>query len=1282
MPTVNGHVDVDTGRCSGARVQGGSRGCLGRGAVVARRGWKILDHWILWLTIAGWLPLDVRGAEWQSGLGHRWRTLEPGSGGRPHLTPMPGARTGIRFTNQLSDERALENSLRTSGSGVAAGDVDGDGWCDLYFCGLDNRNSLYRNLGNWRFEEIAETAGVGCAGQDSTGAVLADVDGDRDLDLLVNGVGRGTRLFLNDGRGRFQESTNAGLLGRFGATSVALADIDGNGTLDLYVANYATTKIEDRPNARFESKRVGDRIVLTAIDGVPMTSPDLTNRYYVDAERVVRELGEPDAVYLGDGRGGFRLVSWTDGTFADDQGKPLGAPPLDFGLSVMFRDMNGDRAPDIYVCNDLFPPDRIWVNDGRGRFRAMSNLAVRQTCRFAMGVDFADINRDGHDDFFVVDMLSREHAMRKMQTVGVLPIFLPPGLINNRPQYKRNTLFLGRADGTYAEIAQLAGLAATEWSWMPVFLDVDLDGYEDVLVTTGHTRDSLNADAVARILKERTGRRLTDLEQRALKKKHYPVLHSMNQAFRNRGDLTFEDKARDWGFVHEGTSHGMALADLDNDGDPEVIVNNLNDEAGIYRFDATGPRIGVRLKGRAPNTQGIGAKIHVLGGRWTQSQEMIAGGRYLSGDEAQRMFAVEPEAAALSIEVRWRNGGVSVVTGVQANRLYEIDEAGASTGAAPVPTANAVSPFFTDVSHLLGHVHVDAPFDDFERQPLLSRRLSQLGPGVSWFDVDGDGREDLVVGSGAGGTMAVFTNTLSGFQKSMAAVLREPVGRDQTTVLGRVRPGGRRTLMAGSANYEDGQPRGGLALEYGLDQDAPLGGLPGWEISVGPLALADVDGDGWLDLFVGGRVEAARYPETPSSLLFRGAATGSFAVDGPNCQKLALAGLVSGAVFADLDMDGDPDLVLACEWGPLRVFRNDQGRLTAWDWRVVVEGRPQWQALRQLTGFWNSVAAGDFDGDGRLDLVAGNWGRNSRYEGFRQQPPRVYYGEWTVSGVTDVLEAYHDPVLGKYVPWAAYRVARLLPWIVERFQTQTDYSTAGVDELLGERRASAKVLEAAWLESTLLLNRGDRFEARVLPNEAQFAPGFGLVVADFDGDGAEDVFVAQNFFAMDGETSRCDAGRGVLLVGDGKGGLRAVAGEESGLKIYGEQRGAAGGDYDGDGRVDLVVSQNGAETKLYRNARARPGLRVRLSGPVGNPTGAGVQLRVVGDRGPGPVREVHAGGGYWSQDGSVQVLSDVGGGEVRRLEVRWPGAAAVTVQVPAGAREITVDPAGKVIHSR
>lgn len=1175
---------------------------------------------------------------------HRATELRVPASGKTFLTRLAAANTRIVFTNFLSEAKSLENSLLTAGAGGAAGDFDGDGWCDLYLCGTEKPNALFRNLGNWKFENVTEASGLRGANLLSSGATFEDVDGDRDLDLLVNSIGGGTQLFFNDGKGRFQESTNSGLLRRFGSTSMALADVDGNGTLDLYVANYATTKIEDRPNARFDTKTVDGRIIITAIDGVPTTSPELTNRYFVDAGKVVRERGEPDVLYLNDGHGRFKVVSWTDGSFLDEQGKPWQTPDYDFGLSVMFRDMNGDLAPDIYVCNDLFPPDRIWVNDGRGKFRAMSNLAVRNTCRFSMGIDFADIDRDGYEDFFVVDMLSRNHLNRKVQTVGVFPLFLPIGEIDNRPQYKRNTLFLNRGDGTYAEIAQLAGLEATEWSWMLLFLDVDLDGFEDVLVTTGHIRDSLNADSVGEIMRIRGRRKLTDQEQRDLKKQFYPRLDSSLQAFRNRGDLTFQDAAKDWGFDYVGITESMCLADLDNDGDLDVIVIPLNDATLLYRNEAAAPRVAVRLKGKAPNTRGIGAQIKLFDGAVPmQRQEMISGGRYLAGDDALRVFAAG-KSKAMRLEVTWRNGSVSIVSNVQPNHVYEIDEASASR---ITHHASRIDPLFTDVSQLLNHKHTEHFFPEFDRQPLLGRKLSQLGPGITWADIDKDGWDDLLIGSGMEGQVAAFRNDGKGaFKPITEAPFNQPVPRDTSSLLPWPKSAGL-SLLVGSSNYEDALPRGSCAREYDLAAKTVNDRLPPWECSTGPMALADWNGDGVLDLFVGGRALPAKYPEEAFSLLFRGAAD-KFELDEAGTKQITGANLVSGAVFSDLDGNGSPELVLACDWGPVRVFRYAAGK---WQEATGELG------LEKFVGWWNSVTTGDFDGDGRLDIVAGNWGRNTKYQSFRAQPLRLLYGDLDGSGTIEGLEAYHDPGAKNWMPWVSVAGAmKAMPWLQERFKTHKAFGMASVADVLGERGKSVRTLDANWLESTVFLNRGAQFEARILPREAQFSPAFGVSVADFDGDGHEDIFLSQNFFAVDGDTSRYDAGRGLWLAGDGKGNFRAVPGQESGITVYGEQRGCAVSDFDGDGRTDLAVTQNGAETKLYRNLKAKPGLRIS--------SGIGAVLRIDN----GPAREVHAGSGYWSHDSQVQVMKTGA-----QLTVRWPGGKTTTTKIPQGAREITVD---------
>jgi len=445
------------------------------------------------------------------------------------------------------------------------------------------------------------------------------------------------------------------------------------------------------------------------------------------------------------------------------------------------------------------------------------------------------------------------------------------------------------------------------------------------------------------------------------------------------------------------------------------------------------------------------------------------------------------------------------------------------------------------------------------------------------------------------------------------------------------------------------------------------------------MAMADIDNDGDLDLFAGGRVMPGKYPEAASSVLFR-QNNGQFQIDPENTKVLQEIGLVSAAVFSDLDGDGNPDLILACECGPLKILRNEHGRLVAWDppitGKLPVPGS-KLQSLSQLTGLWNGVTTGDFDGDGRMDIAASNWGENSAYQSQMTDGITVVYGDLDGAGAEDVIEAYDDPDLKKLVASRMLSFyARGMPSVRERFKTYEAFARASIQEICGEHWQSTRQLHLNWLLSTVFLNRGDHFEVHALPVEAQMAPAFGICAADLDGDGNEDLFLSQNFFAVQPGTPRYDAGRGLLLLGDGAGNFRAVSGQESGIEIYGEQRGAAVCDYDADGRIDLAVSQNGAETKLYHNALAKPGLRIRLVGPVGNPSGVGAVLRLGSEEKLGPAREIHGGSGYWSQDSVVQVMSFKAA--PTKILVRWPGGKTTSSDVPAGASEIAVTPDGHI----
>ena len=1207
-------------------------------------------------------PAPAPPPPWHAEAGYRWRDLIVPAGGRPGFEPVSASRTKITFTNSVTLDSALWNRHLAQGGGVAIGDVDGDGLPDIYLTANQGANALYRNLGGWRFEDITARAGVALAGRHSTGAVFADVDGDGDLDLLVSTLGGGVALFINDGHGVFTERTaEAGLGGHAGSMTMTLTDVDGDGHLDLYVANYKTRSAMDIYPPQ---ERSFDQVV-RQVHGRYEVVPKFRDDYrVVDRPEYglvsMQQRADPDGFYLNDGRGHFTLVPWTAGRFRDEDGKSLAAPPEYFGLSAKFTDVDGDGAPDLYVCDDFEDPDMFWLNDGKGTFRAAPPLALRTTSNSSMGVDFSDVDRDGKVDIFVADMLGRS-LRRKTEVPTHTPLPKLIGLIDDRPQWQRNTLQLNRGDGTFAEVAGYAGVSASDWSWDAVFLDVDLDGYEDVLLTTGHLWDIMDADTWERIRTSFSG-----LDWRR-ELAQFPKLAEPNVIFRNNGDLTFSEVGRQWGFgVDSAISHGLATGDLDGDGALDVVVSRLDAPPAVFRNTTSAPRVAVRLRGRAPNTAGAGSKIHLLGGPVRdQSKEVVLGGSYLSGSDPLYTFAAG-SATELTIEVDWRRGAKSVIRGVKPNREYEIEEPPppADSNGRPAPDSARPSekPWFRDVSSQLGHRHSESPYNDYQRQPLLPLALSRLGPGVTWYDVDGDGAEDLLITSGRGGTLAYYRNVRGRFTK---VDLHLPVARyDETAVLPVPDGKGGTELLLGESNYESQTPEeaAGVPGVLGIDarrRVAPV--VPGDHESVGPLAVADVHGAGRLDLFVGGRVLPGAYPRPVNSRLFQNDG-GRFVLDSANSALLQEAGLISAAVFSDVNGDGWPDLILAPEWGSLRLFLNDHGRLR--------DATQQW-GLSGTVGRWNGVTTGDLNGDGRLDIVATSWGRNTLYRVDAMHPLYLYFGDFTGTRRLDMLEAQYDDRLRGIAPLGALeRLMSVIPAIRLSTRTYAAYANETVQQVLGPVFPNAQRLEAATLDHMVFFNRGTHFEPVPLPREAQLAPAFAALVADFDGDGKEDVLLSQNFFPMEIGTPRYDGGRALLLRGDGAGGLTPVPGQVSGILVYGDQRGAAFADYDGDGRVDVVISQNGADTKLYHNERAAPGLRVRLVGPTGNPRAIGAVLRLEYGTRQGPAREVHGGSGYWSEDGAVQVLGL--DGVASALWVQWPGGRTTETPVRRGAREISV----------
>ena len=1207
-------------------------------------------------------PVDT---SWHREAGYRWRELAVPSRGHAGFTQLKASATGLAHRNDVNDERAMAQRELLLGAGAALGDIDGDGHPDVFLASVEAPAALYHNDGAFRFTDVTATSGIDTRGLATTGAVFADVDGDGDEDLVVGTLGGPLKLWLNDGKGHFADGTStSGLTGGFAATTLTLADVDGNGTLDLYVATYKTHNALDvyPPQARtFEE-------VVKKVDGRYEVADRWKRDYRLDARpdlgSVVRsQRAEVDLFFLNDGHGHFTRVPITGPRFAGEDGKPLTEEPDFFTLAARFYDVNGDGAPDLYVCNDFEDPDQFWLNDGKGNFRLAPPLSIRETSNTCMSVDFADLNRDGFVDLFTTDMLSATLADRQRQVATNTPLPKQVGLTADRGQWMRNALLLARGDGTWAQVADFAGVAATDWSWGSAFVDVDLDGYEDLLVVNGHRWDIRDADTFER-LRNSVPPIPWNREQG-----EFPRRNARSVAFRNTGDVSFRDVSREWGFgVDESISHGIALADFDGDGDLDALVTRLDAPSVVYRNESSAPRVAVRLKGTSPNDRGVGARVTVLAPSLpAQSREMTSGGYYLSGSDTQLAFATGKNSL-VTIEVTWRDGRRSTLRSVRTNRLYEIDEAtAAAVPSAPPARADSARPLFVNATALLGgHTHVDSIFDDYRRQPLLPNRFSQLGPGVSWIDVDGDGREDLVVGTGRGGALSVLRNTGTRFTEVRAP--GAPSKWDLTTILPAPDGRGGTMLLAGQASYESSSPSEALSVSSVIAfplraaaPSAPVAIAPAESASVGPMALADVDGDGRLDLFVGARVIPGTWPFPAPSRLYRGTADGRLARDTVNTRVLSSLGLLSAAIFSDLDGDGWPDLVVAAEWGPVRILRNERGRFRDVTGEWGMSGR---------TSRWNGVAAGDFDGDGRLDLVATSWGLNTSWGASPDRPYELVIGNFGASG-PGLVFARRDSLTDREMPLEPFsRLAMFLPSMKERIASFAHYSRSTVDEVLGKETRIIGRVGATTFEHTLFLNRGGRMEVRALPRAAQVAPAFGVVVADFDGDAREDIYLAQNFSPTENSTMRFDAGAGQVLLGDGRGGFRALSVRESGIAVLGDQRGAAAADFDADGRVDLAATQNGARTTLWRNVRAAPGLRVRIHGGAGNPLGIGTQLRVMSGAAHGPLREVRAGSGYWSMDGAVTVLALPS--NATELSVRFPGGRTQAVTLAPGQRDVTL----------
>lgn len=1162
--------------------------------------------------------------------------------------------SGIDFENYVV-KKPLSLYIET-GSGVAIADYDNDGLDDVYLTGSSIANKLFKNTGNFAFEDVTDTAGVSgrIAGQlvDACGASFADIDNDGDLDLYVCNMAAPNLLYVNQGDGTFTEEAakrKCNYVG--GSKQAAFCDYDNDGDLDFYLVTYQDTI----PDSSSES-------VIEIVDGKESVVAGQEEYAQIIEGHQVRA-GERDLLYENLG----------DGVFSNVADK-AGISGFDLGLGGVWLDYDQDGWSDFYVGSDYLQPDHLYRNNRDGTFTDVIAETVTRTTWSSMGVDSADLNNDGLPDLIVADMADQTHYGQKMNMgeMAAASWFL----VHGQPrQFTKNCVFLNAGNQRFMESAALSGLAKSDWTWGIRLADLDCDGLLDVYMANGHVKDQLNSDWIIERDKLESMPNVDPLKLQEFYDS-VPRRNETNMAFRNRGDLTFESVADQWGLDHRGISHSSALADLDGDGDLDMVVNNYFEDPLVYEnCTADTASVIVELQCDAAERFGIGAKIEIWQDGAYQQRYLNPSRGYLSSDPLKVHFGVEPNKAIERMKVSFPGRGAQEYNDLEPNSRYLVLENSEMT----MPPASIDRPLtiFRDVTaaKVIDFRHVEAPFDDYEREPLLPYQLSRLGGGVAASDVNGDRYPDFYLSGSAGESGKLFVHQRGqGFISVPGPWESDVQCEDMGAIFFDADGDGDQDLyVVSGGNESDPESESMLDRLYlndgaGEFSAAPAGTLPDLRDSGSCVAAADYDRDGDLDLFVGSRYVAGKYPVTPTSriLLNEGGKFKEASFEGYS--DLSNIGLVSSALWSDYNKDGWIDLVIALDWGPVTIFQNGPNGLK----NVTTE-----QGLGKHTGWWNGIAAGDLDADGDIDFVVTNQGLNTKYHADANHPQRLYYHDFDDNGTLDLVESEFEgdteyPVRGRSCS------SRCMPFIAKKFETFHDFSLASIGDIYETKKTTPQRREVNFLETAVLWNEGEAgFTVEALPVLAQISPAYGVVIDDFDGDGTMDILLGNNFFASQPETSYLDGGLSWLIKGLGDHKFSCVWPNRSGISNLGDTNGLGVADLDLDGDLEAVFLQNNGPVRIYQNLTAPPPANslatvLRLEGPAGNSHCVGCRAELISDNSTRAV-EYHAGGSYLSQSFRPNIaLTPEEASALKSVLVTWSDGTSLTTEITDTPKNLVI----------